>query len=253
MNLKVPPLALFCAAALLIVVTGCAQSEADVAARVRASVVRVRTLDFSAKSGSGVIVEQGILTNRHVVEYARRIRIITNDGQQAMAVLDRSDPDLDLALLRATVSAPKLELDTARTQKQGDPVLVLGYPRPDAVGAEEATLTRGIISALRRNESGVTYIQTDAAINPGNSGGALINMQGRLIGLPTYKVSSSEGLNLAVDSDTLARFLATAMRPAMFSGDPLTIAVTQNDIDFWSGVQRKSERRPNPDTYVVTY
>ncbi|MGQ9723906.1 MAG: S1C family serine protease [Tepidimonas sp.] len=145
--------------------------------------------------GSGVIVSpQGyILTNYHVVEEADEILVQLSDGRQAPAQVIGTDPDTDLAVLRiALPDLPVIVLGRSDALEVGDRVLAIG--NPFGVGQ---TVTSGIVSALGRSQLGINtfenFIQTDAAINPGNSGGALVDAEGRLVGINTAIYSRSGG------------------------------------------------------------
>jgi hypothetical protein len=157
--------------------------------------------------GSGVKIDRGVLTNEHVVSGAARVEVVTRDGTRSPATVARTSKKYDLALLLTEAPLPALELEAARDQRQGDAVLALGYPRTDALGSGQATLTRGLISAIREDKDGVLYIQTDAALNPGSSGGALVNMRGKLIGVASASVRDSELLGLAVATESIRAFL----------------------------------------------
>ena len=145
--------------------------------------------------GSGVIVSSDglVVTNHHVIESADEIEVLMPDGKRASAKLVGRDPETDLAVLRADISAAAAitfgDSDGARV---GDVVLAIG--NPFGVGQ---TVTMGIVSALGRNQLGINtfenFIQTDAAINPGNSGGALVDSEGRLLGINTAIYSRSGG------------------------------------------------------------
>ena len=164
--------------------TGSLMSDADVAAVVGPSVVQVVT---DLATGSGVQVQGGILTNAHVVSGASRIGVNTSDKRYATARVVRLDNNGDLALLQTDLSIPTLQMEFMGQQRQGDEVLVLGYPLGLNDGGGQATLTRGIISATMTDaRTGQALIQTDAAVNHGNSGGAMVNMRGDLIGIPSY-------------------------------------------------------------------
>ena len=146
-------------------------------------------------AGSGVIVSpQGyLLTNDHVVEGASEIEVRLADGREAKATLVGTDPDTDVAVLKVELERlPSITLGNAEALQVGDPVLAIG--NPFNVGQ---TVTAGIVSALGRNQLGLStfenFIQTDAAINPGNSGGALIDINGQLIGINTAIFSPSGG------------------------------------------------------------
>jgi Do/DeqQ family serine protease len=145
--------------------------------------------------GSGVIVSPNgyILTNNHVVEGADDIEVILNDTRRAKAKIIGTDPETDLAILKIELDKlPIIVLGSSDTAQVGDPVLAIG--NPFGVGQ---TVTSGIVSALGRNQLGINtfenFIQTDAAINPGNSGGALVDTQGRLLGINTAIYSRSGG------------------------------------------------------------
>jgi len=148
--------------------------------------------------GSGVIVDGAgvILTNSHVINGATDVRIALNDGREFAVDVVVEDPQTDLAVLRVRdargVSFPAITFANSDDLLVGDLVLAIG--NPFGVGQ---TVTSGIVSALAR--TGVEssnyefFIQTDAAINPGNSGGALVDMQGRLVGINTAIYSQSGG------------------------------------------------------------
>jgi len=163
--------------------------------------------------GSGVIVspEGYILTANHVVEGADSVKVALASGEAKLeARVVGTDPVTDLALLKVELKKPIPALPIADSDKLevGDLVLALG--NPFAVGQ---TVTMGIVSGLGRGGLGISgyedFIQTDAAINPGNSGGALVDAQGRLIGINTAILSRSggyQGVGFAVPSN-VARFV----------------------------------------------
>ncbi len=149
----------------------------------------------AASLGSGVIIGNDglVLTNHHVVDAANDIEVVLSDGQRVRAKVIGSDPETDLAVLRTEKSnLPAIALGDAEKARVGDVVLAIG--NPFGVGQ---TVTMGIISALGRSQLGINtfenFIQTDAAINPGNSGGALVDTQGRLLGINTAIYSRSGG------------------------------------------------------------
>lgn len=145
--------------------------------------------------GSGVIISKDglILTNHHVVQGADAIEVVLHSGQSIDAEVVGTDPETDLALLRVKLAdLPAITLGDEKRTRVGDVVLAIG--NPFGVGQ---TVTSGIISALGRNQLGINtfenFIQTDAAINPGNSGGALVDIEGRLLGINTAIYSRSGG------------------------------------------------------------
>src|SRR4051812_13058710 len=156
--------------------------------------------------GSGVIVASDgvILTNNHVVEHADKVRVALQDGRELTAKVVGADPQSDVAVLRVDAKAlPAIAIADSSKIRVGDLVLAIGNP----FGLGQ-TVTMGIISAVGRANMGITdyedFIQTDAAINPGNSGGALVDMQGKLVGLNTAIASRSggyQGIGFAIPSN----------------------------------------------------
>ena len=167
--------------------------------------------------GSGVIISPNgyILTNNHVVEGADDIEVILNDTRKAKAKIIGTDPETDLAILKIELDKlPVIVLGSSDTLQVGDPVLAIG--NPFGVGQ---TVTSGIVSALGRNQLGINtfenFIQTDAAINPGNSGGALIDTQGRLLGINTAIYSrsgGSMGIGFAIPVSTAKQVLESIVK-----------------------------------------
>jgi len=162
--------------------------------------------------GSGVIVDSKgyIITNRHVVEKADRIRVRFQDdppGVQHDAKVIGTDQETDLAVIKVDVdrSLPVAKMGNSDSMQVGDWVLAVGSP----FGLSE-TVTAGIVSAKGRdivpNRQFQTFIQTDAAINPGNSGGPLVNMNGEVIGINTAILSQTDayaGVGFALPSKTV--------------------------------------------------
>jgi serine protease Do len=163
--------------------------------------------------GSGVIVDSKgyIVTNRHVVEKADRVRVRFQDdppGVQHEAKVIGTDQETDLAVIKVEIDhpLPVAKLGNSDTMQVGDWVLAVGSP----FGLSE-TVTAGIVSAKGRdivpNRQFQTFIQTDAAINPGNSGGPLVNMSGEVIGINTAILSETNayaGVGFALPSKTVA-------------------------------------------------
>src|ERR1700758_654845 len=162
--------------------------------------------------GSGVIVDAKgyILTNRHVVEKADRIRVRFEDdapGVQHDAKVIGTDQETDLAVIKVDVDKPlpAAKLGNSDGMQVGDWVLAIGSP----FGLQE-TVTAGIVSAKGRNivpnRQFQSFIQTDAAINPGNSGGPLVNMAGEVIGINTAILTETNayaGVGFAMPSNTV--------------------------------------------------
>ncbi len=146
--------------------------------------------------GSGVIVSEDgyILTNNHVVEGADEIKVkLADDKKEFEAKVIGTDPHTEVAVLKVDAKdLPAVTTADSDRIEVGDVVLAIG--NPFGIGQ---TVTMGIVSATGRGGFGVVdyedFIQTDASINPGNSGGALVDAEGRLIGLNTFIISRSGG------------------------------------------------------------
>jgi serine protease Do len=164
--------------------------------------------------GSGVVISPNgyILTNNHVINNAKDIQVALNDGRSFTAKLIGTDPQTDVALLKIDAnSLPALTLADSDAVEIGDVVLAIG--NPFGIGQ---TVTEGIVSAKDRMTEGdkdEDFIQTDAAINPGNSGGALVDTQGRLVGINTSILSrtgGNQGIGFAVPSN-LCRWVVDSL------------------------------------------
>jgi serine protease Do len=162
--------------------------------------------------GSGVIVDSKgyIVTNRHVVEKADRIRVRIDEDPPGVlhdAKLIGADQETDLAVIKIDTdkALPVAKLGNSESMQVGDWVLAVGSP----FGLSE-TVTAGIVSAKGRNivpnRQFQSFIQTDAAINPGNSGGPLVNMAGEVIGINTAILTDTNayaGVGFALPSNTV--------------------------------------------------
>jgi Do/DeqQ family serine protease len=168
--------------------------------------------------GSGVIVHESglVITNHHVIEGANEIRIALGDRREFEAEVVLRDPRSDLAVLRILKTKERfnpIEIADSDEVEVGDLVLAIGDPF--GVGQ---TVTQGIVSATSRTRVGITdfqfFIQTDAAINPGNSGGALVDINGRLVGINTAIFSrsgGSHGIGFAIPTNMVKVVIASAL------------------------------------------
>jgi S1-C subfamily serine protease len=165
--------------------------------------------------GSGVVISPDglVLTNSHVVEGARDLRLSDQEGRTMEARLLGEDPDTDLALLRAGAARnlPAAALGDSKTVRRGQLAVAIGNPL-----GFESTVTAGVISALGRSLRARTgrliedVIQTDAALNPGNSGGPLVSSRGEVIGINTAVIAGAQGICFAVASNT-AKFVLSEL------------------------------------------
>ncbi|MCW5803084.1 MAG: DegQ family serine endoprotease [Deltaproteobacteria bacterium] len=180
--------------------------------------------------GSGVIVgtDGVVLTNNHLIDEADKIRVALQDGRELEAKVVGKDPDSDLAVLHVDAKRlPTIEIADSSQVRIGDLVLAVG--NPFGIGQ---TVTMGIISALGRADIGILdledFIQTDAAINPGNSGGALVDMNGRLVGINTAIASRSggyQGIGFAIPSNMALKIKDEILEHGKVSRGYLGVAV----------------------------
>ena len=176
----------------------------------------------AASSGSGVIYKKSgntayVATNNHVVNGAKKLSVILSDGTNVNAEVVGTDVWTDLAVLRISAENVTTTMDFADSDKiaVGETAFAIGSPLDVNLSN---TVTKGIVSAVNRqipmdvdgdgkNDWNQTVIQTDAAINPGNSGGALINNEGKLIGINESKIAkatanvSAEGIGFGIPSN----------------------------------------------------
>ncbi|NVK05344.1 MAG: Do family serine endopeptidase [Flavobacteriia bacterium] len=160
-------------------------------------------------AGSGVILSEDgyIVTNNHVVQNARSVKVMLNDNREFTAEVVGTDPTTDIAVLKIEADdLTPLPFANSDDIRLGQWVLAVGNPFNLT-----STVTAGIVSAKGRNiniideKSAIeSFIQTDAAVNPGNSGGALVNVNGDLVGINTAistHTGSFEGYSFAIPSN----------------------------------------------------
>ncbi|MGY0372887.1 S1C family serine protease [Clostridium sp. JNZ J1-5] len=215
-------------------------SVANIAKQVGPAVVGVSTKNASSVDlfgfpeqqegmGSGIIFsEEGyILTNYHVVNGAKKITVIFNNGSEGKEIpakLVNYDAAMDLAVIKLTenVKVPAVaQFGDSDSIQVGDPAIAIGNP----LGKQFlGTVTSGVISAVNREVAvegqKQKYLQTDAAINPGNSGGALVNIYGQVIGINTAKIGGSqiEGLGFAIPINAVKPKIQNLIKPVLKMG-----------------------------------
>lgn len=170
-------------------------------------------------SGSGVIITQDgyIVTNNHVINGAKKIEVTLNNNQTYTASLVGTDPATDVALIKIDATGlPTIPFADSDNLRLGEWVIAIGSPYD-----LRSTITAGIVSAKGRQMPNYTgefkiesFIQTDAAVNPGNSGGALVNKEGKLVGINTAIISqtgSYSGYSFAVPSNIVKKIVDDLM------------------------------------------
>lgn len=159
--------------------------------------------------GSGFVIEGGyIVTNHHVIDDAKEIKVVFNDGDEAKAELVGSDKTCDIAVLKIKTDKEvvPVKIGDSSAVRIGEEVIAIGTPSKLEFAG---TLTYGVISGLNRkmeikDDYGklvrtMYLIQTDATLNPGNSGGPLFNMKGEVIGINNMKlISTYEGIGFSI-------------------------------------------------------
>jgi len=198
----------------------------------------------SEGSGSGIIITADgyIVTNNHVIEGAKSIKVILNNSKEYDARIIGSDAKTDLAVIKIeAIDLPTAVMGDSDALEAGERCVAIGNP----LGQELAgSLTQGIISALNRTlkveNVNYTLIQTDAAINPGNSGGALVNAYGEVIGINTVKVSSSEieGLGFAIPANNAKPIIEDLINHGYVKGRPqigvTLIYVNEQEANYYN-------------------
>ena len=195
-----------------------------------------RSENIVEKIGSGVIIDKKngyVVTNAHVVSDLDKINVMLKDNRILKAELIGIDYYSDLALIKInTNNIQDIKFGNSDNIKTGDFVVAIGNPY-----GFSHTVTSGIISALCRNNISLNthgyynFIQTDAAINQGNSGGALINMRGKLIGINTAMITTSQGGNMGLGLSipvNMARIIISQLKSGGMKRG--TLGVASQDI-----------------------
>ncbi len=203
-------------------------------------------------AGSGVILSEDgyIVTNNHVVENARSVKVMLNDNRELEATVIGTDPTTDIAVLKIEAdNLTPLPFANSDDIRLGQWVLAVGNPFNLT-----STVTAGIVSAKGRNINIIdersaieSFIQTDAAVNPGNSGGALVNINGDLVGINTAistHTGSFEGYSFAIPSNLAQKVVHDIIEYGQVQRAYLGVNITnvtpelssQLDLDLNSGV-----------------
>jgi len=182
----------------------------DVVSRVSPAVVLVE--NGNARGTAFFVTPDTLLTNVHVIRGAMSVIIRRSDGTVTTARVERQASDYDIAVLQISNPLPTqqtIRLISALNARPGGEVIAIG----SALGMLQNTVTRGIVSAVRKSGTAL-LIQTDAAVNPGNSGGPLLDRKGNAIGITTMGFTERQGLSFAVAIDHAQALLAGRSLPA---------------------------------------
>lgn len=192
------------------------QTLASAVDLVGPTVSRIERIGGQGGHGSGFAISPDglVVTNNHVVDTARSVRITTPDGFVTEGRVLGRDPDTDIALIRANSGVgPWARLGDSKQLKRGHIAIAIGNPL-----GFEWTVTAGIISALGRSMRAANgrliddVIQTDAALNPGNSGGPLVSSSGEVIGVNTAVIMGAQSIAFAVASNTAQYVVSELLR-----------------------------------------
>ena len=229
--------------------------------RARPAVVRITS---GTGTGTGVIFDtQGrtgyVVTNEHVVEGQSRVSVTVNDSTTYSGTVLGVDAVRDLAVVSICCGDfTALEFGDAAGLEAGDEIVAIGY----ALGLSgEATVTRGIVSAVRYDSRFLSdVIQTDAAINPGNSGGPMLSMSGQILGINTFGYDETqsgrpvEGLSFAISAVTvqqqIPRLRAGTAVPTATPVSPTPVPSTSEGYDF--GPMNGELRHDPSDNFIET-
>src|ERR1700741_4217373 len=207
--------------------------------------ISARSAKGRGGTGSGVLFAPDgyLLTNSHVIAGARKLTGSLTDGRQFEAEKIGDDPATDLAVLRLQAAGlPHAQFGSSARLRVGQLVVAIGNPL-----GFQATVTAGIVSALGRtlrSPSGrliQSVIQTDAPLNPGNSGGALVDGQGRVVGITTAMIGGAQGLCFAIGIDTAIDVTLRLMRDGRVKRALLGFAAQTIMLDARLARARKRE------------
>jgi hypothetical protein len=215
-------------------------TTAQIAKRVSPAVVVIQgTTDSGDVLGSGFIVSKDgkIVTNLHVIRDMKAASVRTPDGPASdgwrilgevfdSIVVLATDESRDLAILKVPGSdLPALSLGNSDALTVGEQVAIVGSPR-----GLEGTITAGILSSVRDSGDGLKLLQTDAAVNPGNSGGPLVNDKGQAVGVVSFILRSSQGLNFAIPINYVRALLNNLHEPLSLGQMRQTLIATRAPV-----------------------
>lgn len=222
------------------------ESLSQMIERLRPSVVKLLN-ESGTRMGSGVIFKTDdqnayIITNYHVVDNIIDVKVTVEDANIYDGTVVGVNPKSDLAVVRICCGTfTKADFGNSLDLNVGDPVVAIGYPFDDLQPTANekpgrvivpgiATVTMGIVSAFRYSTPrAAEIIQTDTPVNPGNSGGPLLNTAGQIVGINTFILSETEGLNYAISETTVQEHI-----PDLLDGkSPPEVVERDPIITYW--------------------
>jgi hypothetical protein len=209
-------LALFVLPALALAAGTCVfgQTVEMVAATAKLSVAVILAREPNGiASGTGFLIATNrVLTAFHVVDEATRVLLKFPSTPSLEARVIQADRDADLAVLEIpdVSSIFPLPLGNISEVREGETVVVIGYPRVDALGTQTPTVTEGIVSAIRSDT-----LQIQAPVSPGNSGGPVLDLEGQVIGVVRSTLrGEQQAINFATAIDRAQQFLGLPPQPS---------------------------------------
>lgn len=184
-------------------------NKGDITELVNNVIKSAVSVSTNRSQGSGVVISDDgyIVTNSHVIKNEPSATVIDFNGRAASARVVLNDPGRDLVILKTEADFEGIAIGDSSDILVGEKVVAIGSPE-----RLDFTVTQGIVSAASRtfDETEGEFIQTDVPINSGSSGGPLINMDGELIGINTFKIRGSESLGFAIPSNDVEELLSAA-------------------------------------------
>ncbi|SOE20712.1 Trypsin-like peptidase domain-containing protein [Spirosomataceae bacterium TFI 002] len=183
-------------------------NDSRAANTLKKAINSVVTVKLEEGHGSGVFISNDgyLVTNYHVVQNNKKVKIIDNSGKEYWAEVIRINKTKDLALLKADTEVEPIRFSMSPLQITQE-VYAIGTPASTNLSQ---TVSRGIVSRIEKNDSKNKFVQFDASINSGNSGGALLNNKGELVGIVNAKLTGKgiEGIGFAIAIDQVYKGLS---------------------------------------------
>ncbi len=246
-------------ALLLLGATGADLKPSDIAKRTIPAVVVIKSQTAKGQgTASGFVVDPSgtIVTNFHVIEGATALAVKLASGDVYDQVRVRAfDQRKDLAVIQIPAfGLPTVPLGNSDGLSVGEPVVLVGNPM-----GLEASVSSGLVSGIR-DAGGFRVIQTDAAANPGNSGGPLVNAQGQVVGVLSFKLRGSESLNFVIPVNYVRGLIASSASLSLaevakqVGGTPNLFANTESEAlpEFWKSVSSGNRFRVRRDADHVS-